>query len=530
MVGCRTPHPHLTEVKRVYQPIRFHRLQDRRGGGEGGGSGGEGGLFAVENRFDFLELVDAGLVLSWELLANGEPVAHGSLSLADARGVAGPGKWAEFAVPELTEAAFRQYTDGDGNQSELVVTLAATQRAATALTPAGHEVGWEQFVLRPRQPATDPRPGLRAECDGGRGAAEIQVSADLVVTGPGFEMAFSKATGLLEAWTVRGAAMLVDDAPQPNFWRGLTDNDLGVKDQSWLLWKEASTAAGRKLLAIPTAKQISPQEVAVSASFALPAAKGAEYFVRYTILADGSLTVAGRFVPGPDPLPPMLRFGFQLRVPGRLRQMSWYGKGPGESYADRQGLKVGRWQGAVAEQFHRYPRPQETGNKTAVRWMRLTDPDLPPPTAVGASAGAGADIGIGGGAGPAFVVGLEVLASDEGPASLLECSAWPFAAAELDPATGQMAASGLVPLTSRHGTDIALSDELVTLNIDAGQMGVGGQNSWGSLPSARYMLPASAERQHCFRLRPLLEGGGGGVEDHGSGGGGGSDGAELGRL
>lgn len=53
--------------------------------------------------------------------------------------------------------------------------------------------------------------------------------------------------------------------------------------------------------------------------------------------------------------------------------MSWFGRGPWESYADRQtGALIARWQGKLADQYHDYARPQESGNKTDVRWLELT--------------------------------------------------------------------------------------------------------------------------------------------------------------
>ena len=55
---------------------------------------------------------------------------------------------------------------------------------------------------------------------------------------------------------------------------------------------------------------------------------------------------------------------------------TWYGRGPWENYSDRKHSSfVGVYSGKVADQYYPYIRPQESGNKTDVRWAELTDKD-----------------------------------------------------------------------------------------------------------------------------------------------------------
>jgi beta-galactosidase len=129
--------------------------------------------------------------------------------------------------------------------------------------------------------------------------------------------------------------------------------------------------------------------------------------------------------------------------------VEWYGKGPDESYWDRKtGQKTGLYNGKVVQQFHRYSRPQETGNKTDVRWMSLSNGQL----------------------------SLKAQSATQ----LLNSSTWPFSMTELDfnsEKDGAASASGLVPVTKKHGADIKIGNS-VQWNIDYQQMGVGGDNSW----------------------------------------------------
>jgi len=55
--------------------------------------------------------------------------------------------------------------------------------------------------------------------------------------------------------------------------------------------------------------------------------------------------------------------------------MQWFGRGPHESYVDRQRAAwVGRFAGTVTDQYVPYAMPQEHGNKTELRWIEAASP------------------------------------------------------------------------------------------------------------------------------------------------------------
>ena len=161
-------------------------------------------------------------------------------------------------------------------------------------------------------------------------------------------------------------------------------------------------------------------------------------------------------------------------MPADFRFMEWYGKGPHETYWDRKASgEIGFWKGAVWDQVHIYSRPQETGNKTEVRWMSLQN-----------------EKGM----------GWKAVALS----SPLSMSAWPFSVEDLGFVAGEKgaeSASGLVPVTSKHGADLYPRD-FITWNIDYKQMGVGGDNSWGRLVHEEYTLPPGPY-QYSFLLVPI---------------------------
>ncbi|MDF1698814.1 MAG: hypothetical protein P1U56_23370, partial [Saprospiraceae bacterium] len=180
------------------------------------------------------------------------------------------------------------------------------------------------------------------------------------------------------------------------------------------------------------------------------------------------------FEPTRTDLPKIPRIGLQMRIPGDFQFMSWYGRGPHETYWDRKTSgEISVWKGHVWDQLHTYSRPQETGNKTDVRWVSLTNQD-----------------GIG--------VRIESISG------LLSTSAWPLAMDDLDFAPGKQgaeSASGLVPVTSKHGAELQ-PKSFITWNIDFKQMGLGGDTSWGRLVHDEYTLPVK-QYKYSFRWVPF---------------------------
>jgi beta-galactosidase len=204
-----------------------------------------------------------------------------------------------------------------------------------------------------------------------------------------------------------------------------------------------------------TSEQISPQVIRITAEAAIPVGENWKYTSTYTVIGSGDIIVAGSIEPGSELSRDLPRFGMQMAMPGEFGTMSWFGRGPNESYWDRKtGSAVGLYSGLVEEQFHPYVRPQETGNKTDVRWVALTNKD-----------GAGL-----------LAVGMP----------LLSASAWPFTMEDLEKA--------------EHIHELPRR-ETITVNLDYKQMGVGGDDSWGARTHPEYTLPAKAY-SYQFRLRP----------------------------
>jgi hypothetical protein len=157
-------------------------------------------------------------------------------------------------------------------------------------------------------------------------------------------------------------------------------------------------------------------------------------------------------------LPALGRVGVTMTVPEDFSTFTWYGRGPHESYVDRNtGAAVDVYRSTVDDEYVPYVKPQEFGNKTDVRWAALTKAD-----------GTGL-----------LAVGMP----------LLEVSAHRYTARDL------AAAQHTYQLRPRHE---------IVLNLDLAQSGLGSASCGpGVLPA--YQLTASGYR-YCLRLRPLAKG------------------------
>lgn len=415
----RTVTPKLLEVKKCYQNIKITALDLKKG------------LFQIHNNFLFTDTDE--YVLNWKIELDGETVREGTVQVATP-----PGETAECIIP---------YGDLDLTPGkEVVLTLSFIQPGAVSWADAGHEIAWEQFVLVPRSamslPVTAGEPLQIAEQDDA-----------LTISGSEFSLSFNKTSGELFSYQTSGKERLMAPA-RPNFWRAVTDNDLGNKlDKRCAVWKEASI---RRSL-IDFTYRTDNNHCYLSVTYLLATNPDSIIHIQYVISSGGSVEVMQELSPGSSTLPEIPEFGMLFVLDGSLDTISWYGRGPHENYWDRQsGAPLGRYEGKVSDQFTPYLKPQECGNKTDVRYAALTE---------------GSDGN-----------GLYIDA-----AAPLEINALPWTPEELE--------------ASDHVYKLPASDKTV-LRVNYKQMGVGGDDSWGALTHQEFTLPANRPYSFRFTLSP----------------------------
>ncbi|MFQ6047325.1 MAG: beta-galactosidase domain 4-containing protein, partial [Gemmatimonadales bacterium] len=334
---------------------------------------------------------------------------------------------------------------------EYFLTIQYRLKQARPFRPQGFVVAWDQFRL----PLLREVPRIAIDT-----LAPLSIRdgvSEIVIEGERFSIVFDKATATLGS-LVYGGTELVLSGPVPNFWRPPTDNDYGNgMPQRQGIWRDAGS---RRVVERVTTNRVAPAVVRINVEAAIPAG-GSRYYTSYTVYGSGDIVAENRFVPGDTTLPNLPRFGMTMTLPRAFDRIVWFGRGPHENYWDRNtGATVGLYQGTVMEQYHPYIRPQENGNKSDVRWVALSD-----------------DRGTG-----LLAVGMPHL----------NVSAQHFLNEDFDggPAKRQ-----------RHTYHLTPRD-LVMLNLDYRQMGVGGDNSWGARPHPEYTLPPR-EYFYSFRLRPF---------------------------
>ena len=414
----RNPHPHLHEVKKVYQPVKFE-LQDKR--------------LTLKNAY-FFKTLDS-VTLSLTFLKSGESVSRtniGSITLL-------PG---EKFTHVLNCPNFQE-----GSEYTLIATLILDKQ--DGILQPGHELAFEQFILQ-------DYPSTPLSLEEGK-TLDIHKSEDrYTIKNELCELIISSETGEILSWNFDGDTILGTPI-RPNFWRAPTDNDLGNGMHIWAeVWKRSSNRSISELLSNPE-KSLKCVRFSV---YHILFDSIATFQIDYTLTNLGELQLNCSFIPLKDSLPNLPRLGLSLLLPNSFEQVSWYGRGPHETYWDRKFAgKIGRYSGLIKDQFHRYPRPQETGNKTDIRWMQLESN------------------------------GLKISARSD---TLFSGSVWPFKQEQLEFSMGKeggQSASGLVPVTSKHGADITI-DKTFQWNIDYAQMGIGGDTSWGRHVHSEYTIPS----------------------------------------
>lgn len=325
----RTPHPGLSEVKKVYQDIRFSYTDPAKG------------VVTVENHFPSRSTEP--YVFSWELLRDGRKVDGGTF---EALVAPQSSKTVKLPLPALE------------NGSDYALSVYAKTKSGDEIIPEGHEVAREQFILAIKDLSATPLADAKAK---------ISQNGDFwTAEAAGAVMTFDARNGELRNYTIDGKR-IISRPMTPSFWRAPTDNDFGnnfhVKSNAW-----RTAAANRRLVSF------SRDGNSLKAVYRLQEVPS-DYTVTYTPLADGSLRVdvawkadEGAFIPE------LSRFGMLLTMPKSCDNFAWYGRGPQENYSDRRTAAfMGRYSGKVADMRWHYIRPQETGNHTDVREATLTD-------------------------------------------------------------------------------------------------------------------------------------------------------------
>lgn len=377
-------------------------------------------------------------IFSWLLTEDGTEVARGELGTFPLK----PGESKEVELP--LRGLFK------GN-SEYLVTLYARSIRESALLPSGHLLAYEQFTTREY-----PFP-QRIQVYPGDPLQIVQDNRNLSVEGSKVLIQFDRKTGVMTLLDY-GQGNLLLSGLKANFWRATTDNDYGFDMPEKLgIWKKDTE---EQRLGSLKARKISDGSVVVSATHRLPNSRS-NWKVEYRIYPEGAIEVQTELDGVSRALPMLPRVGTNLILDDTYDRVEWYGRGPHENYADRKtSALLGRYKSRVRDLLFPYNRPQENGYRTDIRWISFKDE---------------------------FGQGIRFSA--------------PYAFGFSAHHQYNSDFDGGPTKSQRHTIDI-LNRDLINVNIDLAQMGVGGDNSWGLTARPPYLLPAKDYRFRFF-IEPL---------------------------
>lgn len=424
----RSFHPQAYELQKVYQNVGFE-LKDA-------------GQYRVKliNRFDFTDL--SKYQLYWQIKGDGKVVGQGKLepfALAPQQE-----KEIGLSVPVFEQQAGVEY----------FMELEFKTRVPDALLPAGFVIAREQFALPVKVLA------VRATPEKLPALKMVSTAEKLSFSGKDFALAFDRKTGLLNSYQLMGRELL-QQALEPDFWRPATDNDIGNSLQiRSKVWQNAFQEAELKSFSHSKDKA---GNYTLKTEHRLP---GVDAFctLSYLIKGTGDVTVNYELKTGTGKHPEPQRIGMRMVLKGNYEQASWLGRGPFDNYCDRNyAAHVDLYQMNAADLFYPYPRAQESGYRTGVRWAALQDREG---------------------------YGLMAFGKNELSTGILH-----FDRKQLD--FDKDAPENV------HGGSMQPEDK-VWWNIDMQQMGVGGDNSWGAQTHPQYRIPYQ-DYTYSFTLRPLFK-------------------------
>lgn len=420
-----TPKPELTEVKHVYQNIKVTPVDLLNG------------KVKISNKYLFTNL--NAFNGSWNLMEDDKVINKGKISDLNIA----PKTSSIITIP-ISKSKLKTKSG-----AEYWLNFSFTNPKDTNWAKAGHEIASDQYQI----PFDTP---IKATLDASKMSSLKTTETDTKVSvmGKDFKLNFDKTRGSVTSLNFEGTE-LVSGELAPNFWRAPTDNDKGNGAPArTATWRNAGQNRTIKTVVLT---KLSDKAVRIDVTATLPTTVESQYKYSYTIYGSGDVDISNTLIPGSKTLPELPEIGLEMKMPKGFENLAYYGRGPQENYIDRNSAAyVGVYKSTVTEQYIPYIEPSETGNKTDLRWMTVTN-----------SKGTGL-----------------MVAGDP----LMEASALHYTTEDLT--------------TQAHPYQLTkVADTVLHLNYK--QMGVGGDNSWGARTHAEYTLPANKTYTYNIKLKPI---------------------------
>ncbi len=355
----RQPSPGLIEYKYVMAPfkIKDFNFKDAE--------------VKIKNQFDFIDSSDYRL--EWEVKTAGMLIESG---IQDFKLQAGAEK--EFKVKKLNfsdlepliEAKAREI--GANLAAESYLNLSIVLASDQSWAAAGHEITFKQFKL----PFIFERHYHSEKSQiKNKNLNLIESDRYLKIAGSNFSLYFDKGNGQISDYFYRGKSLL-EKGPKLSFWRATIDNDQTEITYNYSAeWK----AAGINQLSqrLDEIKVIEPEKDFILIKTYCTIAPPAKDLIikaelEYKIYNNGQieLNVSGEF--SDQKMHSIPRISLELELNHNLDNLSWFGRGPGESYPDsKRAAYIDLFSKKIEELHTPYVYPQDNGNRSDTKWLQL---------------------------------------------------------------------------------------------------------------------------------------------------------------
>lgn len=354
----REVQPELWQLKKVGQPISVRAIDLQKGD------------FEIHNRHTFTNL--NALDVSWELTANNRILQQGRLDLD---------------IPPLESKIINiPYSKPEASPGTHYQILISAKLAEThPWAEKGHEVAWEQFELpfsKNDVVVNEPRSSISVREEDNK----------LIVEGESFSYTICRSTGLFTSMKYMNRELL-EKGPAFNVWRAPLSNESDYWPTFSTEIGQTSEGMGNQIangwLSIGLNRlkheldqfSFSTDESSVNIIASIIASSNNyttsfDIDYKYTIYADGQIELHTRVEPEGYMTHWLPKVGLQMKLRSSLRNITWYGRGPFETYPDRKtGAKTGLYNVSVDDDYVPYLVPQDYGNKTDVHWLAISDND-----------------------------------------------------------------------------------------------------------------------------------------------------------
>lgn len=360
----------------------------------------------------------------------------------------------QISVPPMEQASYEVPVTLKNSmidmEKEYCIVVSFVLKENTIWEKAGYEIALGQHMIK--------KPVSEYSCD--KSVELVVGNGNILVRGENFKALFSRMNLGMVSYVYGGVEMLPNTIPLPNFWRTPTNNDSGnMMPQRYAQWKIASmyvtTRQDQRFADTSPRVEKNDNNIAITYTYFMPTTPQSSCEVTYRVFGDGTIETTLSYDPVKE-LGDMPEFGMMFKLDADYDTVKWYGLGPQETYEDRQhGGKYGVYENKVADNIAEYLVPQESGNKCRVRYAKVMDKK---------------------GRGMLFF-------GDE-----LSFSALPYTPHELENAAHHF------ELPPVHYTVVRVAKK---------QMGVGGDDSWGSHTHPEYLLDASEKMEFTFCFRGI---------------------------